>query len=184
MAIDYVPPGKRDLARETAARIRELGFIPWVSNPELDMLGVGGIGDAAQSADDPEWSRQRVRSGLYTGATLRHHVTITRICGQYQDARQSYQLISWRTLRRRSGVAGQACRQEASRWQPGGKQVASGCRWLYWERWFRRQWGGKRLGLKYSAAPIGRTLADAGEPIARFEADRRRKGSLSFRCKL
>lgn len=43
LAIDYVPPGKRDLARETAARIRELGFIPWVSNPELDMLGVGEI---------------------------------------------------------------------------------------------------------------------------------------------
>lgn len=43
LAIDYVAPGKRDLARATAARIRELGFIPWVSNPELDMLGVGEI---------------------------------------------------------------------------------------------------------------------------------------------
>lgn len=43
LAIDYVPPGKRDLARATAARIRDLGFIPWVANPELDMLGVGEI---------------------------------------------------------------------------------------------------------------------------------------------
>ena len=43
LAIDYVPPGKRDLARTTAAKIRGLGFIPWVTNPELSMLGVGEI---------------------------------------------------------------------------------------------------------------------------------------------
>ncbi|WP_407899995.1 bifunctional glycoside hydrolase 114/ polysaccharide deacetylase family protein [Ferrigenium sp. UT5] len=43
LSIDYVPPGQRDLARATAARISDLGFIPWVSNPELDMLGVGEI---------------------------------------------------------------------------------------------------------------------------------------------
>ena len=33
LAIDYVPPGKHDLARATAANIRGLGFIPWVTNP-------------------------------------------------------------------------------------------------------------------------------------------------------
>lgn len=43
LAIDYVEPGKRDVARATAAKIRNLGFIPWVTNPELDMLGVGEI---------------------------------------------------------------------------------------------------------------------------------------------
>lgn len=43
LSIDYVPPGKRDLARETAAKIRDLGFIPWVTNATLDMLGVGNI---------------------------------------------------------------------------------------------------------------------------------------------
>lgn len=43
LAIDYVAPGKRDVARATAAKIRNLGFIPWVTNPELDMLGVGEI---------------------------------------------------------------------------------------------------------------------------------------------
>jgi hypothetical protein len=31
------------LARETAAKIRKLGFIPWVTNPELNMLGVGEV---------------------------------------------------------------------------------------------------------------------------------------------
>lgn len=41
IAIDYVPPAERDLARETARRIRELGFSPWVSTPDLDYLGVG-----------------------------------------------------------------------------------------------------------------------------------------------
>ena len=43
LSIDYVSPGNRALARETANKIRALGFIPWVSNPELDMLGVGEI---------------------------------------------------------------------------------------------------------------------------------------------
>lgn len=43
LAIDYVPPGRRDFARATAAKIRDLGFIPWVTNPELSMLGVGEI---------------------------------------------------------------------------------------------------------------------------------------------
>lgn len=43
ISIDYVPPEKRDLARDTARRIAALGFVPWVTNPALDMLGVGAI---------------------------------------------------------------------------------------------------------------------------------------------
>ncbi|MDO8988994.1 MAG: bifunctional glycoside hydrolase 114/ polysaccharide deacetylase family protein [Sideroxyarcus sp.] len=43
LAIDYVAPGQRDLARATAAKIRNLGFIPWVTNPELNLLGVGEV---------------------------------------------------------------------------------------------------------------------------------------------
>ena len=43
IAIDYVAPAERELARETAHRIIALGFTPWVANPELDMLGVGSI---------------------------------------------------------------------------------------------------------------------------------------------
>lgn len=43
IAIEYVPPGRTDLARETARRVAELGFIPWVANPELDRLGIGNI---------------------------------------------------------------------------------------------------------------------------------------------
>ncbi len=43
IAIDYVAPPERQLARETARRIIDLGFTPWVANPELDMLGVGSI---------------------------------------------------------------------------------------------------------------------------------------------
>ncbi len=43
VAIDYQPPEKRADARATAEKIRALGFIPWVSNPDLDMLGVGAV---------------------------------------------------------------------------------------------------------------------------------------------
>ena len=43
IAIEYAPPGRRDLARATALRIAALGFIPWVTNSELDQVGVGNI---------------------------------------------------------------------------------------------------------------------------------------------
>ena len=33
IAVDYVPPNNRALARETAKKIRALGIIPWVTTP-------------------------------------------------------------------------------------------------------------------------------------------------------
>ncbi|NOT18333.1 MAG: hypothetical protein HOP20_09755 [Sulfuriferula sp.] len=41
IVIDYAAPNQRTAARNAAQKIRSAGFIPWVSNPELDMLGVG-----------------------------------------------------------------------------------------------------------------------------------------------
>ena len=43
IVIDYVPPAQRDLARRTAEKIASLGYIPWVSTPALDFLGIGSI---------------------------------------------------------------------------------------------------------------------------------------------
>jgi uncharacterized protein (TIGR01370 family) len=43
IAIDYVAPGQRQLARDTAKRIAAMGLIPWVSNGDLNQLGIGGI---------------------------------------------------------------------------------------------------------------------------------------------
>ena len=43
VAIDYVAPAERELARATARRIAADGFIPWVSVPALDQLGVGAV---------------------------------------------------------------------------------------------------------------------------------------------
>ena len=43
IAIEYVAPNRRDLAREVASKIKALGFMPWVSNPAMDMMGVGGL---------------------------------------------------------------------------------------------------------------------------------------------
>lgn len=43
MVIDYLPPGSRPLARETAAKIRDLGFIPWVTDKDVASLGVGSL---------------------------------------------------------------------------------------------------------------------------------------------
>ena len=41
IAIDYLPPERRDEARQIASDIVDLGFIPWVSTPTLDYIGVG-----------------------------------------------------------------------------------------------------------------------------------------------
>ena len=43
IAIDYVDPADRVLARETAQKIKALGVIPWVTNPALDMMGIGQV---------------------------------------------------------------------------------------------------------------------------------------------
>lgn len=43
IAIDYVPPEKRTLARQTAERIKDLGIIPWVADNDLASLGVGAV---------------------------------------------------------------------------------------------------------------------------------------------
>ena len=46
VSIEYVAPGtpqSRASARATAARVRSDGFIPWVANGGLNMLGVGNI---------------------------------------------------------------------------------------------------------------------------------------------
>ncbi|MEQ1667287.1 MAG: endo alpha-1,4 polygalactosaminidase, partial [Sulfuriferula sp.] len=41
IVIDYAEPRQRTQARQLAQQIRAAGFSPWVSNPELDMLGIG-----------------------------------------------------------------------------------------------------------------------------------------------
>ena len=43
LAIDYVAPQERALARDTARRIQSHGFIPWVTTPDLNTLGLGAI---------------------------------------------------------------------------------------------------------------------------------------------
>lgn len=43
IVIDYVPASQRQLARDTAKRILALGFVPWVTTPDLGTLGVGAI---------------------------------------------------------------------------------------------------------------------------------------------
>ncbi len=43
IAIDYAPPTDRALMRDTARRIREAGFIPWVADGTLGTLGVSSV---------------------------------------------------------------------------------------------------------------------------------------------
>lgn len=41
IVVDYLPPSRWAEAREAARRIEEMGFVPWISTPALDVLGVG-----------------------------------------------------------------------------------------------------------------------------------------------
>jgi peptidoglycan/xylan/chitin deacetylase (PgdA/CDA1 family) len=43
LAIDYVPPHDRATTRATAEKIRQLGFIPWVSDQALTTVGIGSV---------------------------------------------------------------------------------------------------------------------------------------------
>ncbi len=43
ISIDYVPPDQREQARDAARQILSLGAIPWVTNPEINMLGIGSV---------------------------------------------------------------------------------------------------------------------------------------------
>ncbi len=41
--IDYLPPSEREKARQIAQKIAQHGFVPWVSTPNLDYLGIGQL---------------------------------------------------------------------------------------------------------------------------------------------
>ncbi len=43
LVIDYLPPERRPEARVVAEKIQGLGYIPWVTTPSLNALGVGAV---------------------------------------------------------------------------------------------------------------------------------------------
>lgn len=43
MAIDYLPPERREEARKLAKRLRDEGFIPFISTPDLNSMGISNI---------------------------------------------------------------------------------------------------------------------------------------------
>jgi len=43
VAIDYLPPERRDEARKLAKRLRDEGYIPFISTPELDTMGISSV---------------------------------------------------------------------------------------------------------------------------------------------
>ena len=70
IAIDYVEPKYRELARKIAEKIKTLGFIPWVTDKDLASLGVGtvevlprkvvGFYDGSEAPDPAYVALQRV----------------------------------------------------------------------------------------------------------------------------
>lgn len=52
VVIDYLPPARWAEGREAARRIEEMGFVPWISTPALDVVGVGGRGSSASAGGE------------------------------------------------------------------------------------------------------------------------------------
>ena len=86
IAIDYVSPDQRDLARSTAAKIKALGIIPWVTDKDLASLGIGavevmprkvlGLYDGTEGGGDPFFSNLQRFAAMplnYLGYTLELH---------------------------------------------------------------------------------------------------------------
>ena len=178
LAIDYVPPGKRDLARATAAKIRDLGFIPWVANPELDMLGVGDI----------EVMPRKVLM-IHNSATNEYDLIDTKglrfgtmplnylgYAVAYLDARQP--LPAYPLAGRYAGIvvwldkpAGREGKTLAA-WLE--KQIAAGVPVaLLGESEFLLAGGGKRFGLQLSPPPAGQTRLHVAQrdPLTGLESD-------------
>ena len=43
ISLDYVSPANRSLACKTVKKIEALGFIPWVTNGEIDVMGISNV---------------------------------------------------------------------------------------------------------------------------------------------
>lgn len=122
IAIDYVPAADRALARETARRIQDLGFIPWVATPELDTLGVGSIEVmprrvlVVHSPVASEYEQREIGPVLFGSMPLQHlgyvpdfvdarHLPDLRLAGRYAgivvwlettpDSIEREQLLAW-----------------------------------------------------------------------------------------
>jgi len=86
IAIDYVQPGDRPLMRQTAEKIKALGFTPWVTDKDLGGLGIGtaevmprtiiGLYDGGEGDGDlffTNLQRYLVMPLNYLGYTLEMH---------------------------------------------------------------------------------------------------------------
>lgn len=130
IAIEYVAPIHRDLARKTAEKIKALGFTPWVADKDLASLGVGdrevlprkilGLYDGAEAPDQIYTALQRlaVMPLNYLGYTVELHdmrkpLPTGILTGRYagvviwpnsdQSGRQQ-SLISWVTRQIHNGT--------------------------------------------------------------------------------
>ncbi len=89
--IDYLPAGEREKARITADKIKALGFIPWISNSNLDMLGVGAIEVMPRkvmmlySLANSETELMEKEDVVMFGTTPFNHLGYT---AEYRDARK------------------------------------------------------------------------------------------------
>lgn len=89
IVVDYVPPENRAAARETAQAILARGFTPWVSTPELDMLGIGAI-EVMPRKILMLHDREGDETGLVTDAIHRYAATPLNWLGYvpvYREAR-------------------------------------------------------------------------------------------------
>lgn len=122
LAIDYVAPHERALARQTAARIAADGFIPWVSDAQLASVGVGAIEPVARRIlvlynGDEAPALNYTNAHRYLQMPLNHLGYVT----DYADVRQALPQQVWPdryagVLTWFSGFMAPARRQEVAQW--------------------------------------------------------------------
>jgi uncharacterized protein (TIGR01370 family) len=178
IAIDYVSPDKRGLARETVSKIRELGFIPWVTNPQLNMLGVGETEVMPRkvmmihNTADTEYDLINT-SALHYGTLPLNYLGYSV---EYQDARQS--LPNFPMVGRYAGIVV---------WldKPAESEGAALATWINKQTdagvpvvilgdvsFLSDSGAGTHLGMQYSTVGEGRTRLHIAhsDPLIGFEA--------------
>lgn len=174
LVIDYVPAEQRQTARDTAAKIRDAGFIPYVTTPNLDTMGVGQVEVlprkvlviySAKDAEDIHYSDAQ----RYLGMPLAY-------LGFVPDYRAVNQpLPDYQLTGRYAGVVSWLNDDEAGRgvyasWLE--RQVRAGIPLAVFSRFGigTEPTAFDRLGLRYTDAPVAKQLSIvASDPMMGFE---------------
>lgn len=120
IGIDYAPPGRRDLAREIARQIAALGFAPWVSNSDLDQVGVGLV-EVAPSTVLMLYEGSGIEAALYASRIKQATASLNALGYKVEYADISKALPAYPLVGRYAGIVSWLASDQAVR-KPGVRE--------------------------------------------------------------